>query len=749
MRRRWPISLVAMLVCGCGLMAPGPAAAAPGNVTITGVVTNGRPLAERGGAHIVIPTGLPHISGALVSIAGTGIRSRTGRGGAFVLRFAGPRVDRHFKLEVRARGLGTWTMRGIPRYSPQGALYLYVQLGSRAQRIAYVPPRLARAGRVPAGIARAAGRARASAGCSGFYSNTTPPSTIRVYMTGEGDVQTYNFQFYVEHVLPHEWPSGYDWNETAYEVGAMSVKNYGWFMANGGRPGTYGGQCYDVNDTSDYQVFEPNQPTATSTNDAVAATWDYRILKGSTIFEAPFDCSMRFYYSGENSDCYPEPCGYEANGEEMSQYGSQACAEDGDSWQQILHIYYSHITIASTAPPGDGSFVSFGGRTYRVVGGYPLLVTDCGGISGGCGSPTPVSSLGAYRSTIANGTALYETDQGTGGYFSALGGTIVHVTSCAGSDAVVCRGGLQVNYASIAAYDQAHPTIANGTAIVEYDHAGGAVFSALGGTIVHVTSCSGQDARVCAGEVQEPYDTIVQYIAAHPRIANGTAIVEYDHAGGAVFSALGGTIVHVTSCSGKDTPVCAGEVQEPYDTIADYVHQHPRIANGTAIVEYDQGTGAYWSAIGGTIVHVTSCSGKDAPICHGAVQEPFDTIAGYIRQHPTIANSTVLYELDHGTGAIYKAAGGTLLHVTSCSGKDTPVCPGSTQENYATIAAIIHHHPLINPGTILHYQDHPPNAYLIVKHKTLQKTTPTRKAILLPYKTITTYAHQHHLKIKR
>jgi hypothetical protein len=411
---------------------------------------------------------------------------------------------------------------------------------------------------------------------------------------------------------------------------------------------------------------------------------------------------------------------------------------------------YSNVEwlhVADLTPPGDGSFVSFGGRTYRVVGGYPLLVTDCGGISGGCGSPTPVSSLGAYRSTIANGTALYETDQGTGGYFSALGGTIVHVTSCAGSDAVVCRGGLQVNYASIAAYDQAHPTIANGTAIVEYDHAGGAVFSALGGTIVHVTSCSGQDARVCAGEVQEPYDTIVQYIAAHPRIANGTAIVEYDHAGGAVFSALGGTIVHVTSCSGKDTPVCAGEVQEPYDTIADYVHQHPRIANGTAIVEYDQGTGAYWSAIGGTIVHVTSCSGKDAPICHGAVQEPFDTIAGYIRQHPTIANSTVLYELDHGTGAIYKAAGGTLLHVTSCSGKDTPVCPGSTQENYATIAAIIHHHPLINPGTILHYQDHPPNAYLIVKHKTLQKTTPTRKAILLPYKTITTYAHQHHLKI--
>ncbi len=685
-----PATLITALACGWALVAAQPADAAPRVITIKGTVTNGRPLTGPGGSRIVIPDGLPHVQGALVTVAGTGIATRTRRGGSFTLRFTAARVRRTFSLRVRSGRLGGWTMTAIPRYSPQGALNFYIQLASKPQRLRFAShQRFAPTGHGPRARRLAA---HPASGCTGFYSNTTPPSTIRVYMVEDGDVQTYNFLFYVQHVLPHEWPAAYDWNETAYEVGAMAVKNYGWFMANGARPGEYDGQCYDVDDTTDYQKFEPTQPTATSTNDAINDTWDYRIVKGGTIFEAPFDCSMRFYYSGQNSDCYSEPCGYEANGQEMSQYGSQSCAEDGDSWQQILHIYYSGITIAPTALPGDGSFVSYGGRTYRIVGGYPMLVTSCSTLPSACGSPTAISSLSLYSSSIANGAAMVETDYKTGAVYSALGGTIVHVTSCSGKDASVCAGEIQVNYASIVAYIQQHPTIANGTAIVQYDHDGGAVYSAVGGTIVHVTSCSGKDNPVCTGAVQEPYATIAAYLHQHPRIANGTAIVQYDHAGGAVYSALGGTIVHVTSCSGKDVPVCAGEVQEPYATIVDYVHQHPRIANGTAIVQYDHAGGAYYSTAGGTIVHVTSCSGKDNPVCVNAVQEPWATIAAYNHQHPRIATGTILYYQDHGTGYL-----------------------------------------LVHPKTL--------------QHIPCNTTSCTRKATQLPYTSITQYAHQHHLQI--
>ncbi len=360
---------------------------------------------------------------------------------------------------------------------------------------------------------------------------------------------------------------------------------------------------------------------------------------------------------------------------------------NGEGYSDVEWLHVANLT-----PPGDGSFVSYGGRTYRIVGGYPMLVTSCSTLPSACGSPTAISSLSLYSSSIANGAAMVETDYKTGAVYSALGGTIVHVTSCSGKDASVCAGEIQVNYASIVAYIQQHPTIANGTAIVQYDHDGGAVYSAVGGTIVHVTSCSGKDNPVCTGAVQEPYATIAAYLRQHPRIANGTAIVQYDHDGGAVYSALGGTIVHVTSCSGKDAPVCAGEVQEPYDTIIDYIHQHPRIANGTAIVQYDHDGGAYYSTAGGTIVHVTSCSGKDNPVCVNAVQEPWATIAAYNHQHPRIATGTILYYQDHGTGYL-----------------------------------------LVHPKTL--------------QHIPCNTTSCTRKATQLPYTSITQYAHQHHLQI--
>ena len=227
------------------------------------------------------------------------------------------------------------------------------------------------------------------------------------------------------------------------------------------------------------------------------------------------------------------------------------------------------LQVANPTPPGNGAFVSYGGSTYRIVGDHPMPVTNCAAISGGCGSPTPVSSLSEYSSTIADKTAIYETDEGTGAVYSAVGGTLVAVSSCSGKDAAVCAGALQVNYASIAAYEKQHPTIADGTAIVEYDEGTGAVYSAVGGTIVHITSCSGQDAPVCKNEVQEPYDTIVAYDQQHPTIAIGTVLHYLDHGDG--YLLVGAHTLDATSCPQGS---CEDAVLLPYASIEAYAQQH-------------------------------------------------------------------------------------------------------------------------------------------------------------------------------
>ena len=67
--------------------------------------------------------------------------------------------------------------------------------------------------------------------CTGYSSQSTPPSTIRVRRhnsngTATG-VATVPFVQYVENVLPHEWIAS--WNAEALKAGAVAVKSYGWY----------------------------------------------------------------------------------------------------------------------------------------------------------------------------------------------------------------------------------------------------------------------------------------------------------------------------------------------------------------------------------------------------------------------------------------------------------------------------------------------------------------------------------------
>ncbi|MGO9971426.1 MAG: glycoside hydrolase domain-containing protein [Solirubrobacteraceae bacterium] len=230
---------------------------------------------------------------------------------------------------------------------------------------------------------------------------------------------------------------------------------------------------------------------------------------------------------------------------------------------------------ATTLP--NGAFLSDAGSVYRIAGGVPLPITNCAAIPGGCGTPVAVSSLSAYSSTIAAGTLLQQLDSSGGGYLSAVGGSIVPISSCSGADAPICAApSVTVNDASITAYDANHPTIANGTAVESLDNGPRAYWVAAGGTLLQVTTCAGPDAAVCAGAVQLPYQTIVSYDQQHPAIANGTVLHDLDEGRGGYFLIAGGSVRAVASCTGTGAVICAEpSVLLPYATISIYAAAHP------------------------------------------------------------------------------------------------------------------------------------------------------------------------------
>ena len=181
--------------------------------------------------------------------------------------------------------------------------------------------------------------ASAAGECGTYRSETVPPPTIRVFRTATGAVDTVDFRTYVKNVLSREWISS--WTTESLRSGAMAVKNYAWYQVLHWRGYTNGaGQCFDVFDSTRDQHYDPSRPTYASMAAAVDATWSTLALKGGRVFAT--------YY---NAGGVNEPCGANANGWQMFQWGTQACGLAGKSAAQILAIYYTGVTVTSAPPP--------------------------------------------------------------------------------------------------------------------------------------------------------------------------------------------------------------------------------------------------------------------------------------------------------------------------------------------------------------------------------------------------------------
>ncbi len=389
----------------------GPARQASAALTaLTGQVRNGRLLQHGSPRDIVVPTGLPVVGDAVVAIPGLGRRTTTSAAGRFAFRDLRVSARSTYTLIVQKKGFGRWQETGI-RLIPGIPAQVYVELHSGALKLR-VPGPLHQPYNGPSAQAqRSAAPDSCGANSSGWTSQTEQPSTIRVYMTGQhgstdaGDVLAYDFSFYEQHVLPDEWEAG--WNEAALAAGAVAVRDYAWHFVVGGSKGTIYTSAgdpdpcsYDVDDYIDYQDFDPFAPSYDSTNIAVNRTEYYLYSRNSAIPETG-------YNSGSEKDSCGEDFGRRETGA-MSQWGTQACAQRGDGWHEILATYYGYrLTLFGSRDPAvavdkSGNIFTFwensGGRLEEAL--YtaasrtwtaPAQVTAGGKGMGPLGSPPAVA----------------------------------------------------------------------------------------------------------------------------------------------------------------------------------------------------------------------------------------------------------------------------------------------------------------------------------------------------------------------
>ncbi|MET9701356.1 SpoIID/LytB domain-containing protein, partial [Streptomyces sp. NPDC006529] len=238
---------------------------------------------------------------------------------------------------------------------------------------------LAPAAASPVSNAAAAAATTAASNCGGYSSNTTPPSTIRVLQYAqhtsaggpvagtETGVITVPFQSYIKDVLPGEWSAS--WQSDSLRAGAMAAKTYAWYWVNNWRGGTYGGSCYNVDDSINYQRYIPGRATA-STNAAVEATWNSVMTKSGSIFQASYQATLTGSSSescGSGLSRYPNT---------LSQWGSQNCALAGQTWQPILSTYYPGISIS-----GGGGMTNFGTVSMDAAGTHVAFVDANGDLA--------------------------------------------------------------------------------------------------------------------------------------------------------------------------------------------------------------------------------------------------------------------------------------------------------------------------------------------------------------------------------
>ncbi len=184
----------------------------------------------------------------------------------------------------------------------------------------------------------------ASAECTGWTSSLVPPTSIRVYRTAARRTVTVPFRAYVETVMASEW--GRTAPDAALRIGAIAVKQYGWYFAmvwRGGRDPA--GRCYDVVDSTRDQLYLPGRPLVPSHLAAIEATWRVSLRKGDRFI-------MTGYRPGTGS------CTANLDGWRLYQRDAVDCVRRyGDTAETLARRFYSWV---SWVVPGAGDYTGDG-----------------------------------------------------------------------------------------------------------------------------------------------------------------------------------------------------------------------------------------------------------------------------------------------------------------------------------------------------------------------------------------------------
>ena len=182
--------------------------------------------------------------------------------------------------------------------------------------------------------------------CTGWTSTRTPPPTIRVLRAKKregvsrqivGTVQEVPFRDYVGVVLAAEWPDHYPIE--SIKAGALAVKQYAWYYTivyRGHEVKLEDGSmaCYDVEDTTNDQVYYPEQwsPSAKHLR-AIESSWPLTLRK----FRAATGASTFFLTGYRNGASVA--CGADVDGWHLFQQSVRRCGLDGRKMRDILRKY--------------------------------------------------------------------------------------------------------------------------------------------------------------------------------------------------------------------------------------------------------------------------------------------------------------------------------------------------------------------------------------------------------------------------
>lgn len=201
--------------------------------------------------------------------------------------------------------------------------------------------------------------AQAASRCAGWVSRVSPPPSIRVLRTASGTVEEVHFTTYVATVMASgEWPTWLP--RTALEAGATAVKQYAWYYRLRGNHRSHyrtaAGECYDVRDDTNDQLYRPEYARPTQKQlDAIAATWALSLRKNGRFF-------LTGYRAGADVGCAKDTDGWRLYAASV-----ERCSRQGWSRQRIQERYYAPRIGFVWHTPGAGIAGARGDQRLPIV----------------------------------------------------------------------------------------------------------------------------------------------------------------------------------------------------------------------------------------------------------------------------------------------------------------------------------------------------------------------------------------------